>query len=169
MVNDLNSVNISFKDSGSQANLSFNSKENKSNNLHIPVVVCIWSQHNNTESFKGILMEIYNIIHKKKFTFSNFSEDILNNFRIIELINLSIFITGVASPPYYSNMNLNLSKKSFLFLDFSQVDYYTSSKYELPNCDMNIKLLLDSLETSIIIKLWCGILTEKQVKFIFIF
>lgn len=61
-------------------------------------------------------------------------------------------------------MTLNLSKKYKLFyLDFTKADFYMSSKYELPHCDMNVKTLFDTLETSIIIKLWSGILTEKQV------
>lgn len=126
--------------------------------------------HNNTEAFKAILIEIYYITNKNLNCYNGLSDEIINNFRFVELLNYWIFICGIASPPHFSKMKLNLSKKYLLLIiyqiiDFSQVEFYNPSKYELPHCDMNIKILFDSLETSIIIKLWCAILTEKQVFF----
>lgn len=59
----------------------------------------------------------------------------------------------------------NITLKIMNIIGFSQVDFYTPSKYELPHCDMNIQILLDTLEISIILKLWSAILTEKQVIF----
>src|SRR5690606_15798379 len=58
---------------------------------------------------------------------------------------------------------LNFCKLQFLKLVNSSVDFYFSSKCELPEADTNIKILFDCLDLSIIIKLWSCILLERQI------
>jgi len=58
-------------------------------------------------------MEIWNLISKNKlYLIEGFSNESINNYRLIELINYFIFITGIASPPNFSLMKLNFSNKN---------------------------------------------------------
>ena len=103
---------ISFNSFNNQ-NLFLNKKLSKSSTkiseFYSPIAICLWSLHNNAESFKGILMEIYNIAYKISENFNGFSQEKVNNYRFVELINYCIFICGIASPPHYSRMKLNFS------------------------------------------------------------
>lgn len=76
----------------------------------MPISICLWSLHNNPKAFKEILMEILNVISKNKIYFNSFSNEIIQNYRLLELINYFIFISGIASPPHYSLMKMNFSK-----------------------------------------------------------
>lgn len=80
------------------------------NFFYLPVTFCIWSLLNKTETFKNILNEVNNIISIKIPNEESINEKSINNFRIVELLNFCIFITGIANPPFYTNMSLNFSK-----------------------------------------------------------
>jgi hypothetical protein len=103
---------ISLKDFRNE-NLFLNknsSNKYKINEIYSPIAICLWSLHNNSEAFKRIMMEIHNIITKNFLNLNEISEEKINNFRFVELINYCIFICGIASPPHFSRMKLNFSK-----------------------------------------------------------
>jgi len=80
------------------------------NEFYCPIAISIWSLHNNTEAFKGIIKEIYNIAYKNSETFDSYSREKINHYRFVEVINYCIFICGIASPPHFSRMKLKFSK-----------------------------------------------------------
>jgi len=83
--------------------------------IYLPVIFCIWSLLNKTESFKNILNEVHNIVSKKVPNEEYINEKMINNYKIVELLNFCIFISGIASPPFYTNMSLNFSN---LFINY---------------------------------------------------
>jgi len=80
------------------------------NEVYSPIAICLWSLHNNTEAFKGIMMEIYNIAYKNIKNSKGFSGEEINNYRFVELLNYCIFVCGIASPPHYSRIKIKFSK-----------------------------------------------------------
>ncbi len=100
--------------------------------LYFPVAICLWSHISNTEFFKEILQEIYEIVSLKRldmniFSFANFQliinegenscvnsislNQVVRDYQHCELINYFIFLTGIVKPSSYTRMTLNLSKK----------------------------------------------------------
>lgn len=129
-----------------------NQKSNKA--VYVPIAICLWSHVYNTDSFKEILHESYRIITYKE-TAKSVNSNVIENYLYCELLNYFIFLYSVIKPSTFTKLNLNFQ--------FSSVAFYFSSNYEIPAADSNIKLLFDCLEISIIIKLWCSILTEKHI------
>ena len=81
----------------------------------------------------------------------------LEKYRYCEMINYFNFLGNIIIPPNNTNLKLNFR--------FSQINFYFASQYEVPSDGRNscIQILFECLEISIIIKLWCSILTEKHI------
>jgi hypothetical protein len=166
---NLNQKFLRLNTNGSPQNETLKINLEKSNHqkfFYTPLAICIMSQVANTDAFKEILHEGYRIItyyhNIQVFTpeipSSNFSLNYvpcLDNYKYCALLNYFVFLNNIVHPPNFSKMTLN-------FLN-SSVEFKFSSKFELPASDSNIKILFDCLEISIIIKLWCAILTEKRI------
>lgn len=76
-------------------------------------------------------------------------------FKYCEILNFIVFILTSVRPPCHSNLILNFH--------FKKAEVRFPSYTEIPSNENNISILLDCLEFSIIIKLWCALLTEKHV------
>ena len=99
--------------------------------VYAPIAICVWSYINNTDTFKEILHESYRII-----TYNNKEKNVnmVENFRYLELLNYFTFLDSIVKPPPFTKLTLNFS--------YSSVAFYSSSNYELPVADSNMKILL---------------------------
>lgn len=76
-------------------------------------------------------------------------------FKYCEVLNFIVFVVTSIKPPAHSKLMLNFH--------FKKAEVIFPSFTEIPSNENNISILLDCLEFSIIIKLWCALLTEKHV------
>lgn len=76
-------------------------------------------------------------------------------YKYTEILNLFIFINNLIRPCYSSLLSINLH--------FSTFDIYFPSKHEIPKYEKSIKIMMDCLELTTIIKLWTAVLCEKHI------
>lgn len=152
--------------------------------VYVPIVIGIWSSIEYQDFFKRLLIFLYETIcfnpssndlrdlisegvaeadGNKSHKNGNLNEDeiennvmlMVHNFRFLEMTNFLVFLTKIIKPPPFTELKINLH--------FSSVSLYFSSTFDLPNKDSSIQVLLDSLELTLIIKLWSSLLSEKNV------
>lgn len=95
-----------------------------------------------------------------KFSFSNLDDSkslqkAFHYFKKCEVLNFLIFLTKIIKPSPFTKLNINFH--------FNSSELYMHSLTDLPNKDSSVQILLDCLELSTIIKLWCSLLCEKHV------
>ena len=126
----------------------------KDNSIFVPVALCFRSYLYDFTFFANIIKEIELI---RKFYIKTSFNDIeaLNNYKKMEIMNVIIFVNNLIKPCSSTLMKLNFH--------FSELDAYFYSKHEIPKADKAIRILFESLELSIIIKLFISILHEKHI------
>ena len=117
-----------------------------------PYSITIWSEINDSISFKSILTEFYRIIRQR---ILNIDHNILKSYYYLEFVNLIIFLNSIIIPPSNSILYLNLH--------YSKINMEFQSLCKIPNNEEFITLLFNLLDNQTIIKLWCSILLEKHI------
>ena len=142
----------------------------KSEELYFPVSIIIISYYSHIEFFRKLLVEFYKII-KLDFlsinnntsgylTLNSFSnntnkKDKIRTFQKLEFINYLHFCEELIRPPNKSMFILNTR--------FNSLEYKFNSFQEIPTNDYCIELLFNTLEISVIIKLFTALLYEKHI------
>lgn len=132
--------------------------------IKVPLVISIRSNKEDMEPFKEILYAIHQIIVNTDNNDKEFSGDVINNYKKIELLNLFTFCFSLIKPPPHSLLKLKLD--SLLYNDtIEDLSLYFCSYCEIPcnKNDQDINMLFSILDHSIIVKLIFSILTEKQI------
>ena len=123
------------------------------------ILETITEHHENSSSHKNSINNRMSNISELEYTSSNpFSNEIYESFhyfKLSEFMNFVIFITKIIKPPAFTNIEINFH--------LSSTELYMHSLFDIPNKDSSIQILLDCLELSTIIKLWCALLMEKHV------
>ena len=146
--------------------------ENKTNSegIYCPISVIIKSHYANIDFFKQLLINFYHIIKFDTSLLYNYKEkrNIKNNnnlnknahekikaFQNLEFLNYINFCVEIPRPP----------NKSILTMEtrFDKIKYKFQSYKEIPTSDYCIDILFDTLEISVIIKLFIALLFEKQI------
>ena len=136
----------------------------KQTKIKIPLVISISSNKEDMEPFKEILYAIHQIIVNTDNNDKEYSPEIVNNYKKIELINLFEYCFTLLKPPPHSLLTLKLD--SSLYNDtLEELNFYFCSYCEIPcnKNDQDINMLFSILDHSIIVKLIFSILTEKQI------
>ena len=132
--------------------------------VSVPLVLCIKSNKEDMEPFKELLYAMHQIIVNNELYTKDYSRDVINNFKKIELLNLFTFCFALIKPAPHSMLKLKLD--SHLYNDSIEVmDFYFNSNCEIPcnKDDKDINMLFSILDQSIIVKIIFSILTEKQI------
>ena len=132
--------------------------------VSVPLVLCIKSNKEDMEPFKELLYAMYQIIVNNDLYTKDYSRDVINNFKKIELLNLFTFCFALIKPSPHSLLKLKLD--SHLYNDsLEAMEFYYSSNCEIPcnKDDKDINMLFSILDQSIIVKIIFSILTEKQI------
>ena len=164
---------------GSKSSSNRNSDINVSETYYCPISIIIWSDYGNIDFFRGLLINFYKII---KFDYSylnnnninnniimnglknsrnngsinsNFDKDKILSFQKVELLNYFNFCFELPRPPNASIFSLNMR--------FDKVDYKFQSLLEIPTNDFCLDVLFNTLEISVIIKLFVALLFEKFI------
>ena len=173
-------INDSVK--GSKSSSNRNSDINVSETYYCPISIIIWSDYGNIDFFRGLLINFYKII-KFDYSFlnnnninninnniivnglknsrsngslnSNFDKDKILSFQKVELLNYFNFCYELPRPPNASIFSLNMR--------FDKVDYKFQSLLEIPTNDFCLDVLFNTLEISVIIKLFVALLFEKFI------
>ena len=150
-----------------QFSLSLQNEEIK--DIEVPIVIFIKSEKEDLESFKQLLNVINYIIVNDDIETGenlNLSNNNINDYKKVQLINLFYFLFSLPHAPPHSLVKLKIDKE-IINNNCESIDFYFSSNCEIPcnknDTDINILFLL--LDQSIIIKVLFAILTEKQVVF----
>ena len=111
---------------------------------YIPVIISIISKIDDPDSFKEILGELILITQ-------------CSTKKNIDILNYLMFNYNLLIPPNHCLFELKYK--------YSSVNMYFPSVTEVPTMlnDSNIKLLFSVMNTSIIIKLYCCLLTERKI------
>ena len=165
---------------GSKTSLNRNSDINATETYYCPISIIIWSDYGNIDFFRGMLINFYKII---KFDYSYLNNNYINNsnimngiyslrktsttitsnfenerilsFQKVELLNYFNFCYELPRPPNASIFSLNMR--------FDKVDYKFQSSLEIPTNDYCMDVLFNTLEISVIIKLFVALLFEKFI------
>ena len=133
---------------------------------YFPVSIIFSSYYSNIDFYRKLLIEFYKII---KFEFAainnneninNFSNNIngkdkIRSFQNLELLDNLIFCIELLCAHNKSILTINMR--------FDTLKYKFNSLQEMPNNDFCIEILFNSLEISIIIKLFTALLFEKHI------
>ena len=131
---------------------------------YFPISIIITSYYSNIEFYRKLLIEFYKIIKFEFFSnmnndMSNFSNNLdihkINSFQKLELLNYFHFCEELLRPPNKSIFNINMR--------FNSLELKFNSLQEMPNNDFCIELLFNTLEISVIIKLFTALLFEKHI------
>ena len=134
---------------------------------YCPISIIISSQYSNIDFFKELLKSFYKIIRFDSSIITNFCEknNMKNNgnidikkiklFQKLELLNCLNFCYEILRPPNKSILNLNIR--------FDKIKYKFQSLTEIPTSDYIMDVLFNSLEISVIIKLYIALLFEKNI------
>ena len=131
--------------------------------INVPLVICIKSKKSDLEPFRQLLISINEII---VFTNDNYSINVLNNYKKVELMNIFYFIFSLPQTSPHSLVRLKLNNNLCKVED--EIDFYFSSNCEIPcnKNDTDINLLFLILDQSIVIKVILSILSESQIVFV---
>ena len=171
-------INDSFQ--GSKNSINRNSDINVSEAYYCPISIIIWSDYGNIDFFRGLLINFYkiikfdysylnynNIINEKIINgknnitndngsrSSNFEKDKILSFQKVELLNYFNFCFELPRPPNASIFSLNMR--------FEKINYKFQSLTEIPTNDFCLDVLFNTLEISVIIKLFVALLFEKFI------
>ena len=166
----------------SKSSLNRNSDINASEKYYCPISIIIWSEYGNIDFFRNLLINFYKII-KFDYSYLNFpnSNNNINNktingknspknsnsinstiekekilsFQKVELLNYFNFCYELPRPPNASIFSLNLR--------FDKINYRFQSLLEIPTDDYCLDVLFNTLEISVIIKLFVALLFEKFI------
>ena len=166
----------------SKSSLNRNSDFNNSEKYYCPISIIIWSEYGNIDFFRNLLINFYKII-KFDYSYLNFtnSNNNINNiiingknnlknsnsinstiekekilsFQKVELLNYFNFCYELPRPPNASIFSLNLR--------FDTISYRFQSLLEIPTNDYCLDVLFNTLEISVIIKLFVALLFEKFI------
>ena len=142
----------------------------KSEEQYFPVSIIIISYYSNIDFFRKLLVEFYKIIKldftpinnntSGSLTLNNFSnnannKDKIRAFQKLEFINYLHFCSELLRPPNKSIFIINTR--------FNSLEYKLNSFQEIPANDFCIELLFNTLEISVIIKLFTALLYEKHI------
>lgn len=130
---------------------------------NVPIVICVQSNKEDYEPFKELLYAIHQIIINE-LPFKEHSNEILNNYKKVELLNLFVNCLALRRPPPHSLIKFKLN--SALYVDATEdMQFYFSSNCEISSNknDTDIATLFNCLDQTIIIKLIFAILTERQI------
>ena len=135
---------------------------------YCPISIIIASHHSNVDFFKELLKNFYKIIKFDSSIIMNYAEknNMKNNgntidvekiklFQKVELLNYMKFCYEILRPPNKSILTLNLR--------FDKIKYKFQSLTEIPTSDYCMDVLFNSLEISVIIKLYIALLFEKHI------
>ena len=162
---------------GSKGSINRNSDNNASDTYYVPISIIISSDYGNIDFFRSLLINFYRII-KFDYSFLNntISNDNNNNiilngnsssinssiekekvlsFQKVELLNYFNFCYELPRPPNASIFTLNLR--------FDKIVYKFQSLLEIPSNDYCLDVLFNTLEISVIIKLFVALLFEKFI------
>ena len=154
--------------SENKTNLTRNSNLLGAEMQYCPVSIIISSHYSNVDFFKELLINFYKIIRFDYSILLNYNEknSIKNNasnidsekiqlFQKLELLNYLSFCYEILRPPNKSILTLNMR--------FDKVKYKFQSLTEIPTSDYCMDVLFNSLEISVIIKLFIALLFEKHI------
>ena len=163
---------------GSKSSLNRNSDNNASETYYVPISIIICSDYGNIDFFRTLLINFYKII---KFDYSfinnanstesnnniingnysnnnsnlNIDKEKILSFQKVELLNYFNFCYELPRPPNASIFSLNLR--------FDKINYKFQSLLEIPTSDYCLDVLFNTLEISVIIKLFVALLFEKFI------
>ena len=163
--------------SETKTNLNRNSIAVTSEMHYCPVSIIISTFYPNLDFFRNLLLNLYKIIKfdysillnsnsnfnsneknspkTNNSTNSNVDLEKIKSFQKIELLNYLYFCSEIPRPPNKSifSLNMRLDKISYKFLSLG----------EIPTNDYCIDILFNTLEYSVIIKLFIALLFEKHI------
>ena len=144
---------------------------------YCPVSIIIWTYFPNLDFFRNLLLNFYKIIKfdysillnsnsiynsneknspKTNYsTNSNIDIEKIKSFQKIELLNYLNFCYNLPRPPNKSLFTLNTR--------LDKIDYKFQSLGEIPTNEYCIDILFNTLEYSVIIKLFIALLFEKHI------
>ena len=136
----------------------------KDKKITIPLVISIKSNKQDLEPFKELLYAVYQVIINNDLNIRDYSNDVLNNYKKIELINLFTFCFALIKPSPHSMIKLKLDSDLYNS-SLEEMEFYFHSNCEIPcnKDDKDINMLFSILDQSIIVKIVFSILTEKQI------
>ena len=136
--------------------------------LYCPISIIISSHYSNVDFFKELLKNFYKIIRFDSSIITNYNEKstVKNNginidvekiklFQKMELLNYLNYCYEILRPPNKSIFYLNMR--------FDKIKYKFQSLTEIPTSDYCMDVLFNSLEISVIIKLYIALLFEKHI------
>ena len=147
--------------------------------FYCPISIIIWSDYDNFVFFRSLLISFYkiikfdksyleknsniynNIINEKNSIIddnsisSNSNKEKILSYQKIELLNYLNFCYELPRPPNASIFCLNMR--------FDKISYNFQSLLEIPTDDYCLDVLFNTLEISVIIKLFVALLFEKFI------
>ena len=155
--------------------LNRNSNAINSEMHYCPISIIISSSYSNLDFFRNLLLNLYKIIKfdctillnsnnnsneknspkTNNSTNSNIDNEKIKIFQKIELLNYLNFCYELPRPPNKSIFSLNMR--------FDKINYKFQSFGEIPTNDYCIDILFNTLEYSVIIKLFIALLFEKHI------
>ena len=165
---------------GSKSSINRNSDNNALETYYVPISIIISSDYGNIDFFRALLINFYKII-KFDYSFlnntnsnenneksnniimngnssninSNIDKEKILSFQKVELLNYFNFCYELPRPPNASIFTLNLR--------FDKIVYKFQSLLEIPTNDYCLDVLFNTLEISVIIKLFVALLFEKFI------
>ena len=168
---------------GSKTSLIRNSDVNVTDIYYCPISIIICSDYGNFDFFRGLLINFYKIIKfdrsyinynnsNSNFNINNiimngnkpeknpslnsiFEKEKILSFQKVELLNYFYFCYELPRPPNASIFTLNMR--------FDKIDYKLQSLLEIPTNEYCLDVLFNTLEISVIIKLFVALLFEKFI------
>ena len=160
---------------GSKSSINRNSDINGSETYYMPISIIISSDYGNIDFFRTLLINFYkiikfdysflndtntnennnNIIMNGKVSSNNIDKEKILSFQKVELLNYFNFCYELPRPPNASIFSLNLR--------FDKITYKFQSLMEIPTSDYCLDVLFNTLEISVIIKLFVALLFEKFI------
>ena len=156
-------------------NLHLNRNSNAISEAHYcPISIIISTYYSNLDFFRNLLLNFYKIIKfdytillnsnytneknspkTNNSTNSNIDNEKIKIFQKIELLNYLYFCYELPRPPNKSIFSLNMR--------FDKINYKFQSFAEIPTSDYCLDVLFNTLEYSVIIKLFIALLFEKHI------
>ena len=158
-----------------KTNLNRNSNAITAEMQYCPISIIISTFYPNLDFFRNLLLNVYKIIKfdysillnlnsnsneknspkTNNTTTSNIDFEKIKSFQKIELLNYLNFCYELPRPPNKSIFSLNMR--------FEKINYKLLSLGEIPTNDYCIDILFNTLEYSVIIKLFIAALFEKHI------
>ena len=145
-------------------------KDNNTETIYCPIAIIISSHYAKVDFFKELLTIFYKIIKYDTSILYNINDEENNNrdnylsknkeekillFQKLEFLNYINFCLTILRPPNKSILELETR--------FDKIQCKFQSLKEIPTSDYCIEVLFDTLEITVIIKLFIALLFEKQI------